>query len=164
MEIIVRTFDHKPERYRHALDQVRAVLRDETDLIAGLANTSAALRLLLPGLNWVGFYLMRNGGLVVGPFQGKPAVSHIAVGAGVCGTAAQTLQPQLVPDVHQHCNHIACDLASASEVVLPLFARGALFGVLDMDSPTVRHFDEEDLAGLQPIADALGEWIGQTAE
>ena len=161
MELIVRKFDSKPERCAYALSQVEALLREETDLTAGLANASAALNLLLPGLNWVGFYLLREDRLVLGPFQGKPAVSRIALGAGVCGTAAQQDAAQLVPDVHACCNHIACDLASASELVLPIRAEGRLFGLLDMDSPVTGHFDEEDLTGLQPVADAIGRWISQ---
>ncbi len=164
MKIAVRTFDNKTERYAYALTQTEAVLRDETELIAGLANVSAVLNLLLPDLNWVGFYMLRNGGLVLGPFQGKPAVSHIALGAGVCGTAAETGEAQLVPDVHARCNHIACDLASASELVLLIRANGALYGLLDMDSPVTNHFDQEDLTGLTPIADAIGRWISQIGE
>ena len=161
MDIAVRQFEHKPERCAYALSQVEALLSAESDLIAGLANVSAVLKLLLPDLNWVGFYLLKDGGLVLGPFQGKPAVSHIAPGAGVCGTAAESGEAQLVPDVHQRCNHIACDLASASELVLPVRVDGALYALLDMDSPVTNHFDEEDLAGLQPVADAVGRWISQ---
>ena len=164
MEIAVRTFDQKAERCAYALSQVEAVLREETDLTAGLANVSAILNLLLPGLNWVGFYLLRDGALVLGPFQGKPAVSLIALGAGVCGTAAESGEAQLVPNVHACCNHIACDLNSASELVLPIRAGGALYALLDMDSPVINHFDQEDLAGLTPIADAIGRWISQIGE
>lgn len=161
MDIPVRHFDNRADSYRYALTQLNAVLAPETDLIAGLANASATLHLLLDGLNWVGFYLMKDGSLVLGPFQGKPAVSRIAPGEGVCGTAVATGEAQCVPDVHQCCNHIACDLSSASEAVLPLFVRGALYGVLDMDSPIKNHFGAEDLTGLQPIADALQTWITQ---
>ena len=162
MDFPVKRFDDKAERCAYALEQTAALLRDETDLYAGLANVSAGLMLLLPGLNWLGFYLLRQDGLVLGPFQGKPAVSHIALGAGVCGTAAARGEAQLVPDVHQCCNHIACDIASASELVLPIFAGGRLYALLDMDSPVTGHFDEEDLAGLQPVADAVGKWIERT--
>ena len=159
MDIPVRRFEHRADSYRYTREQLAAVLEPETDLTAGLANASAVMNLLLDGLNWVGFYLMKDGGLVLGPFQGKPAVSRIAPGEGVCGTAVATRAAQCVPDVHQCCNHIACDLSSASEAVLPLFVRGALFGVLDMDSPVKNHFGEEDLAGLQPLADTLQQWI-----
>ena len=161
MEIAVRCFEDKGERCRYALEQVKAVLAEETDLVAGLANASSVLRLLLPDLNWVGFYLLREGGLVLGPFQGKPAVSRIAAGDGVCGTAVRTGKAQLVPDVHRCCNHIACDLSSASELVLPVYAGERLYGVLDMDSPVTGHFDEDDQTGLQPVADAVGCWISQ---
>ncbi len=161
MDIEVRRFDNKPERCSYALRQTEALLAAETDMIAGLGNVSALLNLLLPDLNWVGFYMRRDGGLVLGPFQGRPAVSHIASGAGVCGTALETDSAQLVPDVHQRCNHIACDLASASELVLPVRADGKLYALLDMDSPVINHFDEEDLTGLQPVADAVGRWISR---
>ena len=161
MDIIVRTFDNKPERCAYTLCQLETVLAEETDLTAGLANASAVLKLLLPDLNWAGFYMLRDGGLVLGPFQGKPAVSRIALGAGVCGTAAESGRAQLVPDVHQHCNHIACDLASASELVLPIRVNGALYALLDMDSPVTNHFDEEDLETVQPLADAIGNWISK---
>ena len=161
MEIAVRKFDNKKDRCAYVLSQIEALLNEEKDMTAGLANASAVMNLLLPDLNWVGFYMMRGNGLVLGPFQGKPAVSHIAIGAGVCGTAAQSGDAQLVLDVHVHCNHIACDLASASELVLPIRANGALYALLDMDSPVTGHFVNEDLIGLQPVADAIGWWISQ---
>ena len=164
MEIAVRSFDNKPDRYRYALEQTEAVLSGETDETAGLANASAVLNLLLPRINWVGFYLLRGGQLVLGPFQGKPAVSRIAPGDGVCGTAVQSGQDQLVPDVHACCNHIACDLASASEVVLIIRVKGNLYALLDIDSPVTNHFDEEDLAGLRPVANAIGRWIARIGE
>ena len=164
MDIAVRLFEKKPERCAYALSQIEKLLNEETDLTAGLANASAVLKLLLPGLNWVGFYMWRGDALVLGPFQGKPAVSRIAPGAGVCGTAVVTGEAQLVPDVHKHCIHIACDLASASELVLPIRVKGELFALLDMDSPVTNHFDEEDLTGLTPVADAIGRWISQIGE
>ena len=159
MEIAVRRFDNKKDRCAYLLRQIETLLQEEKDLTAGLANASAVMNLLLPDLNWVGFYMLRGGELVLGPFQGKPAVSHIALGAGVCGTAARSGEAQLVPDVHAHCNHIACDLASASELVLPILVNGALYALLDMDSPVTGHFDNEDLIGLQPVADVIGRWI-----
>ncbi len=162
MDIAVRHFENRADGYRYALEQLEALLGAETDLTAGLANASALIMLLLPDLNWAGFYRLAGDGLVLGPFQGKPAVSRIALGDGVCGTAAQSRTAQCVPDVHQCCNHIACDLSSASEAVLPLFVRGGLYGVLDLDSPVVRHFTEDDLAGLQPLAHAIEQWIEKT--
>ena len=161
MEITVKSFDSAEESLAYLCDQAAAVLTEETDLTAGLANVSAVIRLLMPELNWAGFYLLKGGGLVLGPFQGKPAVSRIALGSGVCGTAAQTGRAQLVTDVHQCCNHIACDLASSSELVLPLYANGALYGVLDLDSPRVGRFGDTELQGLQPLAELIGRWISR---
>ena len=161
MEIEVRCFENKRDRCAYALSRIEALLDAETDLTAGLANASAVLSLLLPDLNWVGFYMVRGNGLVLGPFQGKPAVSHIAVGAGVCGTAAETGEAQLVPDVHQCCNHIACDLASASELVLPVRVNGKLYALLDMDSPVKNRFTEEDRTGLEGFVKILEEKLEQ---
>lgn len=134
-----------------------ALLEGERDTIANLANTSALLWERLPELNWVGFYLMRGSGLVVGPFQGKVACVRIAVGEGVCGTAAQRRETIVVPDVHAFPGHIACDSASESEIVIPLIERqgaraGRLVGVLDVDSPRLARFGEEDREGLERIA------------
>ena len=162
MEIEIRTFIDRSDCYAYALTQSKALLENETDWTAGLANVSAALKLLIPDINWVGFYLMRGAELVLGPFQGKPAVSHIALGSGVCGTAAQSGQAQAVPDVHACCNHIACDLASSSEIVLPIYAQNRLFGLLDIDSPKRSQFTATDIPGLQAIADAIGRWITMT--
>lgn len=111
----------------------------------------------LPGVNWAGFYLRKEEGLVLGPFQGKPAVAYIPAGKGVCGTAAQSLKPQVVEDVKRCENHIACDVNSASEIVVPIFSNGNLFGVIDMDSPFPARFDAEDLAGLSILAERIGQ-------
>jgi GAF domain-containing protein len=134
-----------------------ALLAGEHDLIANLANTSALLFTTLPQLNWAGFYLLRSPDeLVLGPFQGKPACVRIALGRGVCGTAAAARRTVLVPNVHEFPGHIACDSASNSEIVLPLIAgNGELLGVLDLDSPVLERFDAIDQQGLERIVRTL---------
>lgn len=145
--------DDKAARYRALLPLVEGLLAGERDLIANAANLAALLWQALPDCNWIGFYIYKDGGLVVGPFQGKPACVRIALGKGVCGTAAATRQTQLVRDVHEFPGHIACDAASAAELVVPLVrADGSLLGVLDLDSPTVGRFDAVDAAGLEAVA------------
>ena len=129
---------------------------------ANLANASALLFETLEDINWAGFYLMEGGRLVLGPFQGRPACIEIAVGRGVCGTAVQQDRSQLVYDVHDFPGHIACDSASNSEIVIPLHCGGAVFGVLDIDSPRVGRFDEKDRAGLEAFAAAVEEMWRQT--
>ena len=123
--------------------------------VANLANASALLWQEMPDINWVGFYKMTDGALVLGPFQGKPACIRIPVGKGVCGTAVAEDQIQLVYDVHQFPGHIACDCASNSEIVLPIHVNGIIWGVLDIDSPTVGRFTEEDRDGLKKIVEVL---------
>lgn len=141
------------ERYAVIHDQARGLLHGERDLIANAANLSALLWQALPDINWVGFYLLKDGELVVGPFQGKPACVRIALGKGVCGTAAVTRRTQRVADVHAFPGHIACDPASRSELVVPLIAAdGSLLGVLDLDSPRPGRFTAEDERGLEALA------------
>lgn len=123
--------------------------------IANFANAAALLWEFLPEINWAGFYLMTDGALVLGPFQGKPACIRIPVGKGVCGRAAQERRTLLVPDVHAFPGHIACDCASRSEIVVPLFKNGDVCGVLDIDSPYEGRFDEADQAGLEKFARIL---------
>jgi GAF domain-containing protein len=142
----------KPAFYRELADQVTALLGDERDQIANAANISAYLFMSLPSVNWVGFYLLRDGELVVGPFQGKPACVRIAIGSGVCGTAAARRESVLVEDVHAFAGHIVCDVDSRSELVVPLIRNGELMGVLDLDSPERARFDEDDRAGIERIA------------
>ena len=145
-------FRDKPQDYARLAAELAALLRGEHDLIANAANTSALLFEALPQINWVGFYFLRDGELVVGPFQGKPACVRIALGRGVCGTAAAQQRTVLVPDVHAFPGHIACDTASRSEVVVPLIAGGELLGVLDLDSPRPGRFDADDARGLEALA------------
>ena len=136
-----------------ALEKVLAsLLADEHDLIANAANTTALIYSSVADLNWVGFYFLRAGELVVGPFQGKPACVRIALGEGVCGTAAATRSTIVVPDVHAFPGHIACDAASRSEIVIPLLSGEVLLGVLDIDSPRPERFDETDRRGLESLA------------
>jgi L-methionine (R)-S-oxide reductase len=142
----------KPEFYREFLQQLEGLLHGESDPIANAANTSALLFQMMPDLNWAGFYFMKGGELVLGPFQGKPACVRIAVGKGVCGTAAARRASVLVKDVHAFPGHIACDAASRSELVVPLIKAGAVIGVLDLDSPTPSRFDADDQAGIEAVA------------
>lgn len=143
---------NKAEQYQQLIAQCEALLHGERHRIANAANLSALLYNSLPGLNWLGFYFLEHGELVVGPFQGLPACVRIALGKGVCGTAALTRETQLVPDVHAFEGHIACDSASQSELVVPLIRNGELIGVLDIDSPLLDRFDAEDRAAFEKIA------------
>ena len=145
----------KPALYAEIARQVRALTEGERDLIANLANTAALLYHSLPELNWAGFYLLKNGELVVGPFQGKPACVRIALGKGVCGTAAARRATLIVANVHEFDGHIACDTASNSEIVVPIVRGSELVGVLDIDSPKFARFDAQDQAGLEKVVAAL---------
>ena len=145
----------KPTLYRDLAKALAALIGDETDAVANMANASGLIFESLPDLNWVGFYRNVGGELVLGPFQGRPACIRIPFGKGVCGVAAETRQVQRVEDVHAFPGHIACDSASNSEIVLPLIRDGELLGVLDIDSPRHGRFTEEDEAGLRPIAEIL---------
>ncbi len=135
--------------------QLSALVRGVPHRIANLANAAALLYHTLEGLNWAGFYLLENDILVLGPFQGKPACIEIPVGRGVCGKAVEENRTQLVPDVHQFPGHIACDSASNSEIVVPIHVGGQIAGVLDLDSPHVGRFSEEDRAGLERFVGVL---------
>ena len=131
--------------------------------VANLANASALLWQEMPDINWVGFYKMTNGKLVLGPFQGKPACIEIPVGRGVCGTAVAEDAVQLVYDVHQFPGHIACDCASNSEIVLPIHVNGEIWGVLDIDSPSVGRFTHADQTGLEAVARVLEDILEKSA-
>ena len=137
--------------------QIRELAQEEPWYVPFLSNVSALLWDALPDLNWAGFYLMRGGRLVLGPFQGKVACIHIAVGKGVCGTAVAEDRVQRVPDVHRFPGHIACDSASNSEIVLPLHRNGQVVGVLDIDSPLPDRFSPEDEAGLRKAVREIEE-------
>jgi L-methionine (R)-S-oxide reductase len=153
-----RDYDLEGEAlYAELATELRAMLGDERDPIANTANFAALLFHALPDVNWVGFYFLKDGELVLGPFQGRPACIRIALGRGVCGTAAAQRRTQLVRDVHEFPGHIACDARSRSEVVVPLLSGDTLLGVLDLDSPTVGRFSEVDRRGLEELARILLE-------
>lgn len=145
-------FRNKAADYASLADELQGLLADERDLVANAANTAALLFEALPQINWAGFYFLKDGELVVGPFQGKPACVRIALGKGVCGTAAAQRKTIVVPDVHAFPGHIACDAASRSEIVVPLIGGAQLLGVLDIDSPDPARFDETDRVGIERLA------------
>lgn len=146
--------------YADLLSAADALTGAEPDSVANMANVSALLWQFLPDLNWAGFYRLVGDELVLGPFQGKPACIRIPVGRGVCGAAAATGETQLVEDVHAFPGHIACDAASASEIVVPIVQDGRLIGVLDLDSPKPARFDSDDAAGLEALIDRIGARVG----
>ncbi len=141
----------KSERYDQLRARVRALVEHETDWLANLGNAAAEVFAWLPNLNWAGFYLMKDGELVLGPFQGRPACVRIKVGRGVCGTAVSTRTSQVVPDVHAFPGHIACDVRSRSEIVVPVIVDDEVVAVLDLDSAELNNFGAEDRAGLEAL-------------
>ena len=150
----------KPEAWRQVAAAADSLTEGEPDAIANMANVAALLFESLPELNWAGFYRNVGGELVLGPFQGRAACIRIPFGKGVCGTAAATLEPQLVEDVEAFPGHIACDSDSRSELVVPLVRGGELLGVIDLDSPRTGRFDGEDLAGCLELARLLAPRLG----
>ena len=149
-----QTTDDKATQYRDIDRQLAGLLAGESDFIANAANLSALIFMMVPDLNWSGFYLLRGDDLLLGPFQGKPACVRIPVfpePRGVCGAAAFQRKTQLVPNVHDFVGHIACDSASNAEIVVPLVMQNKLIGVIDIDSPTVNRFDAIDLAGIEKL-------------
>lgn len=147
--------------YRLVASQLRQALGEESDALANAANFVAVLYNALDDVNWLGLYLARDGELVLGPFQGLAAVARIAMGKGVCGVAAESLETQRVPDVHAFPGHIACDIASRSELVVPLVLDGRLLGVLDIDSPHLDRFSEADQAGVEALCAVFLEVLGE---
>jgi GAF domain-containing protein len=145
----------KPRFYAEIIEAARALVAGEADTVANMANVAALIWQFMPGINWAGFYRHMDGELVLGPFQGKPACIRIAIGRGVCGTAAATRRTIRVEDVHSFPGHIACDAASASEIVVPVIADGRLVAVLDLDSPLPARFDQEDERGLEDLVAAV---------
>ncbi|HEY4612280.1 MAG TPA: GAF domain-containing protein [Bacteroidota bacterium] len=141
----------KAEVYREIIPQIKSLVEGEHDLVANLGNTSSALKVAFPMVSWVGFYLLQNGELVLGPFQGKPACVRIAMGKGVCGTAAQNKSTLIVPNVDEFQGHIACDPDSKSEIVVPLLKGSQLLGVLDLDSSAFNTFDTTDQHYLEEL-------------
>src|SRR5512141_112975 len=145
----------KSESLSGLLAQARALLEGERDATANAANLASLVFHALPGLNWAGFYWMKGGELVLGPFQGKPACVRIALGRGVCGTAARDRRTIVVPDVNAFPGHIACDSASRGELVVPVAHRGRVIGVLDLDSPRAARFTDEDARGVEAVVRAF---------
>jgi L-methionine (R)-S-oxide reductase len=145
----------KAELYKELATQVSSLLAGERDLVANAANFSSLIFHALPDLNWAGFYFEKDGELVLGPFQGKPACVRIRVGQGVCGAGAAKCETVIVANVHEFPGHIACDSASNSEIVVPLMKNSRLIGVLDLDSPSAARFDEEDARGLESLVRIL---------
>ncbi|WP_309298031.1 GAF domain-containing protein [Cytobacillus sp. NCCP-133] len=149
----------REEKYKLVIKQLIALLEGERNIIANLSNASALLNQFLDRTNWVGFYLMEDGELVLGPFQGLPACVRIPLGKGVCGTAAKQMETIRVEDVHQFPGHIACDAASQSEIVIPLIKEGKLLGVLDIDSPEKNRFDKLDHEYLDEFSKVLVSYL-----
>src|SRR5258708_22330091 len=145
----------KSELYDQLASQLSSLLAGERDLVANTANFSSLIFHSLPDLNWAGFYFVKDNELVLGPFQGQPACVRIAIGKGVCGTAAAKRLTTTVPNVHEFPGHIACDSASNSEIVVPLMKGERLIGVLDLDSPLPARFDQDDAAGLESLVRIL---------
>jgi L-methionine (R)-S-oxide reductase len=145
----------KTQFYASLVAQLRSLLKDEYDFIANTANFSALVYNALPDVNWAGFYLLHEDVLVLGPFQGKPACVRIPMGKGVCGFAAKQCETVIVPNVHEFPGHIACDTASNSEIVIPLFDGERVLGVFDVDSPTLKRFDDQDAEGLNELVTIL---------
>ena len=150
-----------PTNYKLISKQLASLIEDEKNLIAILSNTSALLNDTIDQINWVGFYLIENKELILGPFQGHPACVHIAIGKGVCGTAVSSGETQRVKDVHQFPGHIACDANSQSEIVIPLHQNGKIIGVLDIDAPIKNRFSQDDQEGLESIVKTLEKQLNQ---
>ncbi len=158
-EISDLTFKDKTQLYNFMKMRLTALIGEEKDWLANLSNAAALMWQLLDDINWSGFYLIKGDKLVLGPFQGKPACVNIEIGKGVCGTAAETMEAQLVKNVHDFPGHIACDSASNSEIVLPIIVNNKVVGVLDIDSPLLNRFDEEDLEGLKKFVAILVKYV-----
>jgi len=150
---------NKNKQYKLINAQVQALISDESDMIANMANISAVLFNNLEQINWAGFYLFKQEQLVLGPFQGQPACIRIPMGKGVCGTSAAIRQTFVVKDVHEFAGHIACDVDSNSEIVIPILFNQQLIGVLDIDSPVTERFDDDDRRGLETLVNNLQETL-----
>jgi L-methionine (R)-S-oxide reductase len=155
---------NKQQQYAQLSQQVKAIVAEEQDIIANMANISAILYWALDNVNWVGFYIIKNEQLVLGPFHGQPACIRIPIGKGVCGTAVSQNTIQLIDNVNQFHGHIACDAASNSEIVLPIYQNNQIIAVLDIDSPDIARFDIVDKSGLSQIVDLLQATFCSTNE
>ena len=149
----------KPETYRQLQQAAAALTEGEPDAVANMANVAALLGDFLPDLNWAGFYRVVDSELVLGPFVGRPACIRIPFGKGVCGTAAADVETQLVEDVHAFPGHIACDSETNSELVVPVVRDGVVVAVIDLDSPSLARFDDEDREGIEKLAEIISERI-----
>ncbi|WMJ76479.1 MULTISPECIES: GAF domain-containing protein [unclassified Sedimentibacter] len=152
-------FESEDKLYSYINLKLTALICDEPDWLANLSNAGAVLWLLLDNINWAGFYLYKNDELVLGPFQGKPACTHIKLGKGVCGTAADKKETQLVKNVHEFPGHIACDSNSNSEIVIPIVKGSRLVGVLDIDSPVINRFNENDRRYLEKFVSLIVKYV-----
>lgn len=159
--IEINKLEHKikSEFYEYLCNTLTALISDEKDWLANLANASALLWMMFDDINWSGFYLYKNDQLVLGPFQGKPACTHIELGKGVCGKAAISRESQVVENVHEFPGHIACDSQSNSEIVLPIIKNDKLIGVLDIDSPLYSRFDQTDRKYLEEFVEILNKYV-----
>lgn len=157
--IKIVNFETKDQLYKYMNIKLTGLIGSEDDWLANLSNASALLWLLIEDINWAGFYLNKNEKLILGPFQGKPACVNIEIGKGVCGTAAYKREVQLVKNVNEFPGHIACDCESSSEIVIPIVHNDKLIGVLDLDSPSLDRFDEEDKKGLIKFVNTLNKYI-----
>ena len=155
----VKRQEDPEQNYKLMAYMAKRVLEDDKDVIASLANVSAVINGYMDRINWIGFYIMKDGELVLGPFQGLPACIRIQVGKGVCGTAVAEGKTQVVDDVHKFPGHIACDSASASEIVIPIFKNGEIFGVLDVDSPELNRFGDLENKYLTEICKLIGNHL-----
>lgn len=156
-------FKSKTDLYKYINIKLVGLLSSEENILSNISNTAALLGFLMEEINWVGFYVVRKGELKLAPFWGKPACTTLQFGKGVCGTAAETKKVQLVPDVEAFPDHVACDSASQSEIVLPIIVEGTVVGVLDVDSPIKNRFDQEDQIGLERIVESLKKYIDWNA-
>ncbi len=147
------------KKLKNAVLFTKAQLKNETNALANMANLSAVINMYMDDINWVGFYLMKDGELILGPFQGKPACNRIKVGEGVCGTAVKERSPQMIGDVLSLDNHIACDSASRSELVVPIYRGKEVYGVLDIDSPSLHRFTSLEMAYMEDIVTLFEESI-----
>lgn len=158
-DISRESFKTREEFYEYLNNTLESLISGEGDWLANLSNSAALLWMMMEDINWAGFYLYKKGELVLGPFQGKVACTHIKIGKGVCGTAAEQRKTQLVKNVHEFPGHIACDSASNSEIVIPIIKNDRLIGVLDIDSPKLSRFDEKDKKYLDKFVNILEEYI-----
>ena len=145
----------KPTNYKELIQEIKALVNGVPYRISNYANISAAIWNAMDAINWVGFYLLENNSLILGPFQGNPACVTIEIGKGVCGSAVAEKRSLIVPDVHQFPGHIACDAASRSEIVIPMIKNGHILGVLDIDSPVLDRFNEDDKINLETIVSII---------